>query len=354
MASCHLRLALLGTALLLMACGGPPSASGPAPTPAKPAAVSTAPAAAVPAPTREPTSVEVGVISITLGYWVNWIGDAKGFFADEGIHNEITATRSMTGGLSALTGGSLHLLGGSPTAFIQAIERGADLVAVASGQRDPVYSLIARPEIQRVEDLRGRTLAISALNGGDTVILRKMLLARGVGENDVEFTLAGGTPERYAAMVSGGAAGALLSQPQDFQAQAQGYPRLMLSTEVLQEYQYNSWVVRRDWAASNTDLLLRWLRAYARASHWLTDPANRDEAIAIGAETTKADLDIVRQTYDLQMVQLAGRVFPSDPLVSLPGLKVTIDDMVASGDLPSPPPPPEKYVDNSYLERAKG
>ncbi|HWP28919.1 MAG TPA: ABC transporter substrate-binding protein, partial [Chloroflexota bacterium] len=197
----------------------------------------------------------MGVISITLGYWPNWVGEAKGFFADEGIRNEITTTRSMTNGLSALSGGSLHLLGGSPTAFIQAVEHGADLIAVASGQRDPAYSLIARPEIGAVEDLRGRTVAVSALNGGDTVILRKLLLARGLRESDVDFTIAGGTPERYAAMASGGAVAALLSQPQDLQALAQGYRRLALSTEVLQEYQYNSWVVRRDWAQNNEDTL---------------------------------------------------------------------------------------------------
>ena len=310
-------------------------------------------AAETPASAREPATVEVGVISITLSYWANWVGDAKGFFAAEGIRNEVTATRSMTGGLSALSGGSLHLLGGSPTAFIQAIERGADLVAVASGQRDPAYSLIARPEIRSVDELRGRTVAISALNGGDTVVLRKLLAARGLREGEVELTIAGGTPERYAAVASGGAVAALLSQPQDLQAQAQGYRRLALSTEVLQDYQFNSWVVRRDWARSNDDVLVRWLRGYLKASHWLTDGANREEAIAIGAERTRADPDIVRQTYDLLLQQLAGRVIPRDPEISMAGLRVAIEDMVEMGELPAPPPPPEKYVDASYLERAK-
>ncbi len=338
---------LAGVALLWLLAGAC------APTPAAPAAPAPGAAAAPQPAPREPTTVEVGVISITLGYWPNWVGEAKGFFADEGIRNEITTTRSMTNGLSALSGGSLHLLGGSPTAFIQAVEHGADLIAVASGQRDPAYSLIARPEIGAVEDLRGRTVAVSALNGGDTVILRKLLLARGLRESDVDFTIAGGTPDRYAAMASGGAVAALLSQPQDLQALAQGYRRLALSTEVLQEYQYNSWVVRRDWAQNNEDTLVRWLRAYARASRWLNDPANREEAIAIGAERTKADVDIVRQTYDLLLQQLAGRVFPADPVVSLPGLRVALEDMVAVGDLPPPPPPPEKYVDGRYLERAK-
>jgi hypothetical protein len=45
-------------------------------------------------------------------------------------------------------------------------------------------------------------------------------------------------------------------------------------------------------------------------------------------------------------------VIPADPVISIPGLRVTIDDMVASGDLPAPQPV-EKYVDNSYLERAE-
>ena len=51
------------------------------------------------APAREPTTVRVGVISVTLPYWVVWAGDAKGYFADEGIDNEVTATRAMTNGL---------------------------------------------------------------------------------------------------------------------------------------------------------------------------------------------------------------------------------------------------------------
>ncbi len=151
--------------------------------------------------------------------------------------------------------------------------------------------------------------------------------------------------------MSGGAAAALLAQPQDLQAEAQGYPRLALSSDVLQDYQYNSWVTRRDWASANSDLLVRWLRAYVRASRWLNDPANRDEAIRIGVEYTKADTDIVAQTYDLLLVQLAGRVIPPDPEISLSGLKVVVDDMVASGDLPAPQPP-EKYVDQSYVQRA--
>jgi hypothetical protein len=64
-------------------------------------------------------------------------------------------------------------------------------------------------------------------------------------------------------------------------------------------------------------------------------------------------VDIVRQTYDLLLQQLAGRVFPADPVVSLAGLRVALEDMVAVGELPAPPPPPEKYVDGRYLERAK-
>jgi hypothetical protein len=59
------------------------------------------------------------------------------------------------------------------------------------------------------------------------------------------------------------------------------------------------------------------------------------------------DGDITRQTYDLLVVQLAGHVIPANPSISMPGLHVTLDDMVASGDLPSPPPPAENYVDNN-------
>ena len=180
-----------------------------------------------------------------------------------------------------------------------------------------------------------------------------MLATRGIGDSDVDSTLAGGTPERYAAMVSGGAVAALLSQPQDLQARAQGYPQLMFSTEVLQDYQYNSWVVRRDWAASNADVLVRWLRAYAKTSRWLADPANREEAVAIGVERTKADPTSPARPTTCWWSSSPDGVIPADLAISMPGLRVTIDDMVASGRSAVAATAGEKYVDNSYLERAQ-
>ena len=303
---------------------------------------------------REPVPIESGVVSLTLGYWPTWVAEALGFFADESIQHETTVSRAMPAGLSALAGGSIQLFGGSLTATIQAIERGGDLVVVAANQNDPAYSLIARPDIATVEELRGRTVAVSALNGGDTVVLlRRMLPARGLRENDVDLILVGGTPERYAALTSGGAAATLLLQPQDFQALAQGYRRLMLSSEVLQEYVFNAWIARRDWARAHDDALVRWIRAHARALRWLNDPANREPAIAIGAERTRTEPELVRQTYDLYFSPPPSRVIPPDPSLDLHGMRVVLDDMVAAGDLPAPAPPPEKYLDTSYLERAQ-
>jgi ABC-type nitrate/sulfonate/bicarbonate transport system substrate-binding protein len=160
----------------------------------------------------------------------------------------------------------------------------------------------------------------------------------------------GGTPDRYAALKSGAVAGTMLSQPNDFQAIAEGYPSLVLVSDVIPDYQFTSNVVRRSWAQRNEATLARWLRAYARACEWIYDPANKEEAIAIIVEKLKTTDDLARQTYD---VYLRAEALPRAGELNLAGMRTVIDIMSEMGNLPRPAPPLERFADTGFLERAR-
>jgi NitT/TauT family transport system substrate-binding protein len=334
------------------------TACAPAAAPAQPAAAPAAPAAppstgAAPAASAAPAPVTLnfGVTSPLGVYWVDYVGIDKGFYAQEGLNLDIVLTNASVGATQALAGGSLDVSNHSPDSAIIADEKGADLAIVGEEISRPVYSVMAQPTIERVEDLRGQKVAVSDLKSGATLILLRTLLAHGLKTDDVDLIPAGGTSQRYAAMKTGAVAAAAMLQPDDFRAMDDGFRRVALSTEAVKDYSFNSVLVRRDWARAHADELVRFLRACGRATAWLYDPANKDAAIAVLMERTKQEEKYTGLTYDLMVTQ--ERVFPDRCAVRPSGIQAVIDLLGDVGELSAPLPPPEKYVDTSYWQRAQ-
>jgi len=82
---------------------------------------------------------------------------------------------------------------GSP--LLTAVIRGLKikLIAASSPPRNVGSILVARPEIKRVEDLRGKTIAGSAKGNGPYQQLMVILRAHGIKEGDFKLFLSGGT-----------------------------------------------------------------------------------------------------------------------------------------------------------------
>ncbi len=342
----------MGAALaaILAACGPAAPAAPAAPPPAAPSSVG---GAAAPAPTAPPAPVTLnfGTTSPLGVYWVDYVGIDKGFYAQEGLTLDIVLTGASVGATQALAGGSLDISNHSPDSAIIADEKGADIAVVGEEIARPVYSVMAQPSIQRAEDLRGQKVAVSDLKSGATLILLRTLLAHGLQPDEVDLIPAGGTSQRYAAMKTGAVAAAATLQPDDFRAMDEGFRRVAVSTEAVPDYSFNSVMVRRDWARAHADEVVRFLRACGRASAWLYDPANRDAAIALLMERTKQEEKYTALTYDLMVTQ--ERVFPERCAVRPNGIQAVIDLLGEVGELSAPLPPPEKYVDTSYWQRAQ-
>src|SRR5438105_806647 len=99
-------------ALLGLACTAPaaaPAAKPAAPAPVAPAATGggAAPAASAPAPAAAPAAapdvVRVGLIGPQAGYWAVYAAEAQGYFAREGVANEVVYTRSPATSAQLLT-----------------------------------------------------------------------------------------------------------------------------------------------------------------------------------------------------------------------------------------------------------
>jgi NitT/TauT family transport system substrate-binding protein len=348
--------AILGSALMLggAACASPPAGPASPVEPASRGAGSAGEAAPSTAPVAPLQAVRLGLIAPLAGYWAVYAADALGYFTREGVALDSMLTGSPSQSAQLLASGDLDLAINTPDTAIIAITKGADFAIIASAQAEALFSLMAAPGVQSFDDLRGKGLALNnSPRDGIAAMTRRTLEVNGVREDEVDLVMVGGTPQRYTALKSGVVAGALLTQPQDIMAMAEGMKRLALVADVVGDWQNLSIIANRGWARGHDDLLVRWLRGYIAACRWIQDPANRAEAVRILVPATQVSEDVAQRTWALYFEERAGRAWTEDCGVKLPGVRNVITLNEELGAFDGPPPTVERVVDTSYWERAR-
>ena len=142
---------------------------------------------------------------LTLGYSTVgpagtglWMAKEIGAFEKYGINVDLIFVSSGPVVVQALIGGDLQAGLAATNAVIAAVLGGATLVSVMSLVNRPYYRLWVQPEINRLEELRGKTLGVSRF-GSVTDNLTRILLRRKGLEGAVNVRQLGGTTEMAAA-----------------------------------------------------------------------------------------------------------------------------------------------------------
>ena len=280
------------------------------------------------------------------------VAERQRFFVREGLDVSIVP---VSGGgekmIEALHDGSADISHVATPFLIQAALKGNDAVAIATEFNNPVYSLIARPEIKSYADLKGKMIGLAAENGSITVSIRKLLAVHGLGPQDFRSQFVDGTPDRLSCLMSGDCYAVPLGQPQDFVAMRQGYRLLGLSTEAVPQFVYTVTAVRKSWAALHRDAIVGYVRALAAAFRFIRDPAHRSEVLKTIADTTGYSEANAQLTLALYF-EPERHVLPQRGEINPKGMQAVIDFMGEAGVLKKPLPDAERFVDRQYLRAA--
>jgi ABC-type nitrate/sulfonate/bicarbonate transport system substrate-binding protein len=348
-------VALFAALLLALACAptarpaDQPAAKPAQPAAAQPAAQPATQSAAKPTERPRPASLSAGLVSKTGVYLTMWIAQQKGMFQDQALDVEYLYFQEPVKELQALIGGSIEVGAISPPDVVNAVKGGANVVSVAGVvNKVPIYDLLVGPGVTSYADLRGKLLGVSDLSGSTTLILQRMLAQNGLGKDDYDLIVVGGTGARATAIMSGGTAGGLIGPPQNFQLLGQGLKSLGLSTQYYKDYQFDTLVVRKDWAQQNEDVLLRYIRAMGAASDWFYDPANRGEAARLLADETNTPLPLAEQTWDLFAKE---EIFARKGQINVEGYRLVLQEQVDSGVLTPAEGNVDRMIDLSYLRK---
>ncbi len=281
----------------------------------------------------------------------NVVAQRKGFFAREGLAVTMVPLMGTTHMVAALDKGDVDVTGTALPYMIQAVLKGSDAAAVIGGVANTIYSLIAKPDIHAIADLKGKVVALSAPPDTITLSTRMLLAKGGLKDGDYRTKEIIGSTQRAACLAGGTCDAVPLGQPDDIVFQQKGFHKLGDSLEVVPNLQFNVIAARRSWAASHKAVVVALARAFGETFRYLRDPAHRDEVAKTVVEITGVNEQVARAVLALYYQPDRG-VMPKQGEINMAGVDKVIALLAAAGQIGQPPPAAQRFVDLQYLQAA--
>ncbi|MGH2925654.1 MAG: ABC transporter substrate-binding protein, partial [Solirubrobacterales bacterium] len=191
-----------------------------------------------------------------------------GHFAAHGLEVELTKVKNSDQLMTGLLDGSFEIAHSAPDNFIAWRDRtSTDIVAWIGGAGGPL-ELVAAPGIDRLDGLRGRTIAVDSPESGFVSTLRLILRAGGLAEDDVTLEALGSTQLRYQALLAGKTSATMLTLPWSLLAVEAGCSVVGDQASVLPRLQGSCGASLATWLRANPEIADAYLRALVAA---LTD-----------------------------------------------------------------------------------
>jgi ABC-type nitrate/sulfonate/bicarbonate transport system substrate-binding protein len=301
------------------------------------------------APSAWADTVKVSIISDSAGTWPLRVAEQKGYFTQEGLQVEISVTVDSQKQLAGLADGTFDITQQASDHFVRAVQEGKNVFVFMTISR-PIFDFVVQRDVRTIADLKGKTIALDHPTTGYWLLFRKIFAQNGLPPDAYSLLpYLGGAEARWKAVQDGRAQGTFLNPPLSLRAISGGLTRLTGLAEHVPNYPATSGGARRDWAKQHPETLEAYLRANIRAIRWLSDPAHRDEALAIYAKRVKSDPKELAESYDTFIRQ--GLV-PGAKL-GMDGMQQMLELLVESGQLAADKARPELYADASYQEKAE-
>ena len=284
--------------------------------------------------------IRVAFSAVAPTQGVLWVADMGGLFAKNGIAAEMIYTRAA---IETLVAGEVQFGQMTGALMFSARLQGADPVMLAGVQDILNDRLVVRPNINAVEDLKGKRVGVFRFGSASHLRLLNVLPRYGMTERDVTFLQVGDTPERLIALHGGSIDATLLSPPDHFEAIRLNMKILLNLRDLNVPYQGTGLVTTQRLVARNRDLARRFVKTFVEAIHTLrTNPSLAKRALARYRQTK--DEKQIEDAY-----QTLREIVKPKPYPSIDGFKTIIkdaSDRIAAARNANP----KDFIDTSLLE----
>lgn len=243
--------------------------------------------------------VTVGEVAPIALFWPGFIAQKQKFYEKEGLQVDSIFVGSVGGIVQQVIGGSLDFGFTTSETALRAIDKGADIAIIGETVIKWPYSIMVTKDIGSAADLKGKKVMLPTPKQGFTMLWYRWLKEQKIDPKSMDEVFDGATPNRYAALVNGAVSATTVSQPHDFMALKEGYKQLVdFALLPSQDFSFVVIVASRKFLREQPETARAFLRAVGNAVNWWYDPANKEAAITVLQDVSKADRAVTVQTYE--------------------------------------------------------
>ena len=295
------------------------------------------------AQSKQLKQIYVGVSSVSMGNIIIFVTKEAKLFEKYGLYADPVAMRGSGVASKAMIGGSIQIAPIATPTVINADLAGADLVILGHTLPGVVHAMVVKPEIKRVEDLRGKKIGVTTFGSLTDFLVRHILRKKGLNpERDVALIQIGGDPERIGALKQGAIDAASLSFPGYGIAAKLGFPILWDSSKEI-EYPWIEITTRRAVIHKDRDLVMSYMKAHLEGTALFKK--DREFGKRVIKKTLRLDNEeLINESYDI-----FSKAFLPAPYPNTAGMKTSFEYVAATR------PEvwnhkPEEFTDRSFVE----
>ncbi len=208
---------------------------------------------------------------------VLWVGAEQGFYRKHGVNVEVIFMRSGPLSVAALASGDAQMVFAPSTTVLNAAAGGLDAVVVGNVVSRPEGDFMARPEIKKAEDLKGKQIAIQSIGGGGWAnnMLALDYLNLDPDRDQIRFIVLGDQPSRIQALETGRAQASWMGSTFSAPLKKKDYPVLVDMARAPISYLGSSLVTRKLFVRQDQKLLEAVLKGTLDAMRFVLKPENK-------------------------------------------------------------------------------
>lgn len=266
-----------------------------------------------------------------------------GLFEKYGLNVELIVITGGARGLQALFGGSTHSANMAGMAPVRAVLSGGDVVIVGAILNKSLQKFVARKEVRKPADLRGKKIGVANFGGSSEFGALLALREWKIPHESVSLIPAGGGRERLLALDAGGVDGTLLSYAEASLAAKKGMTVLAEMTELVPEFPDRLIIVRRSYLEKDRQSVKAFLQAISEAVTKLR--TDRERTVASLAKHLRIDRPLAEENYDANRDAYS---FP--PRVGRKGMQGVLDIIQQQTGRPKSEFEMGRFVDESLID----
>jgi len=260
-----------------------------------------------------PTKMVIAYASISPRVSPLWAADEQGFFRKNGIEPTLIFVRGAPTLVAALASGDMDVGYTGGTAVLGAAAGGLDLKIMAVLTNRVTYDLVARPEIKRVEDLRGKRFGVTSIGGtlwmGAVLGLEKL----GIDSNkdDIRFLVIGDQGELSHALVTNRIDATVTDIVFSKRLREKGFPVLAEFHKTTLPITSTSLVARQALIQKSPQLMEGFVKAVLEGIAFVSSPAHKAATLKLLQRRLRVSEKDAEEGFTDMLIGMDKKPFPS-------------------------------------------